>query len=135
MLPLTRKENWLAKIAGDPQADEAMTPRTREEYFLNEIAENGGGGGGTGDGVLVVNIDADTQTLDKTWQEIDDAPMAVLVSTTESSKHTYVVHETAYYDDFGYAVTTLDFRSSAPVTYLATTADGYPTFVDNGGGE
>lgn len=51
MLPLTRKENWLAKIAGDPDADENMKPRTREEYFLNEIAENGGGGGGGGAGL------------------------------------------------------------------------------------
>ena len=71
MLPLTRLENWLAMIAGDSDADEAMQPRTREEkylakiagvdittpeprtrkeHYLNEIAEHGGGGGGGGGG-------------------------------------------------------------------------------------
>lgn len=74
MLPLTREDNFLAKIAGDPDADESMKPRTRKEYFLNQIAENGGGGGGgTGGGVLIVNMDEDTFTLDKTWQEITNA--------------------------------------------------------------
>lgn len=69
MLPLTRLENWLAMIAGDADADEAMKPRTREEkylakiagvdittpeprtrkeHYLNVIAEHGGGGGGGG---------------------------------------------------------------------------------------
>ena len=42
--PITRKENLLGLIAGNPHAEhrEAIT---REEAFLSDIAENGGGGG------------------------------------------------------------------------------------------
>jgi hypothetical protein len=51
MRPKTRLENFLAKIAGSPDAKE-LEPETRIEYFLNDIAENGGGSGdSTGDEV------------------------------------------------------------------------------------
>lgn len=40
--------------------------------------EGGGGGGGTGGGVLVVGLDMQTMTLDKTWNEINSAPFAVV---------------------------------------------------------
>ena len=43
MKPLTRKEFFMAKAAGQTVPD--LEPITREEYFLNQIAENGGGGG------------------------------------------------------------------------------------------
>ena len=46
MKPLTRKEFFMAKAAGQTVPD--IEPITREEYFLNQIAENGGGGGGGG---------------------------------------------------------------------------------------
>lgn len=42
MKPLTRIENFLAKIAGNPAANAEMKPRTRKEYFLDEIAQNAG---------------------------------------------------------------------------------------------
>ena len=42
MKPLTRIENFLAKIAGNPAANAEMKPRTRKEYFLNEIAAGSG---------------------------------------------------------------------------------------------
>ena len=48
MKPNTRIDNFLAKIAGDPDANEAMIPRSPEEYYLDQIAQNGGGGGGGG---------------------------------------------------------------------------------------
>ena len=44
MEPVTRKEHFLARIAGKPH-DESLFPITREEFFLNDIATNGGGGG------------------------------------------------------------------------------------------
>ena len=44
MKPLTRKEFFMAKAAGQTVPD--LEPITREEYFLNQIAESGGGGGG-----------------------------------------------------------------------------------------
>ena len=43
--PVTRKERYLYKIAtGD--GDIPDEPHTREEIYLEAIAENGGGGGG-----------------------------------------------------------------------------------------
>lgn len=44
MKPITRKEMLMAKAAGQTVPD--IEPITREEYFLNQIAESGGGGGG-----------------------------------------------------------------------------------------
>ena len=56
MKPLTRKEFFMAKAAGQTVPD--LEPITREEYFLNQIAENGGGGGGGGGGgsTIIVEI-------------------------------------------------------------------------------
>jgi len=45
--PITRKENFLARAAGENGLE--LEPVTREEYYLNKIAEGGGGGGGGGD--------------------------------------------------------------------------------------
>lgn len=44
LTPITRKETFLAKAAG--QDVETPTPVTREEVFLDAIAKGGGGGGG-----------------------------------------------------------------------------------------
>ena len=44
MKPKTRLDNFLAKIAKDPEADTSMEPKSREEHYLNKIAENGGSG-------------------------------------------------------------------------------------------
>lgn len=43
--PITRKEMYLAKIAGQ-EVSIPDVPITREEAYLDEIAKNGGGGGG-----------------------------------------------------------------------------------------
>jgi hypothetical protein len=43
--PITRKENFLARAAGENGLE--LEPVTREEYYLNKIAEGGGGGGGS----------------------------------------------------------------------------------------
>lgn len=42
--PITRKEQFLARAAGESGVE--LDPITREEYYLNKIAEGGGGGGG-----------------------------------------------------------------------------------------
>jgi hypothetical protein len=70
----TRKENFLAKIAGSADAKD-MTPKTSEEYYLNEIAENGGGAGGGGEPFVVTFTDAPNGgdgefVTDKTFAEI-----------------------------------------------------------------
>lgn len=46
--------------------------------YSNAGQSSGGGGGSGGGGVLIVNVDDETGTLDKTWQEIADAKYAVL---------------------------------------------------------
>ena len=43
--PITRVENFLARIAGDPGT--VLTPITRIEKFLQRIIDTGGGGGGS----------------------------------------------------------------------------------------
>ena len=72
MKPLTRKEFFMAKAAGQTVPD--LEPITREEYFLNQIAESGGGGGGGGSKVYELTQDPDTQTftLHATYNEVNE---------------------------------------------------------------
>ena len=46
--PINRKEQYLARIAGQGTEIPAY-PITREEAYLDKIAKSGGGGGGTTD--------------------------------------------------------------------------------------
>lgn len=77
--PVTRKESFLAAAGG--QDVTTPTPVTREEMFLDAIAKDGGGS--SGGRVLVVHMvydeEKDNDYTDKTWKEIHDAPMAVIV--------------------------------------------------------
>lgn len=56
MKPLTRLENFLAKIAGDPDAKMDMKPKTRKEMYLDAIARGGGSSGGGSVEPLIVEI-------------------------------------------------------------------------------
>lgn len=62
--PITRTENFLAKAAGDPDAQD-LEPITRIEHFLQEIIDNGGGGGAglpavtSADSGKVLQVDSD----------------------------------------------------------------------------
>ena len=59
--PVTRKERYLYKIAtGD--GDIPDEPHTREEIYLEAIAENGGGGG-TGDTPITISNVVVTPTI------------------------------------------------------------------------
>ena len=71
MKPLTRKEFFMAKAAGQTVPD--LEPITREEYFLNQIAETGGGGGGGSSKFYELTQDPDTQTftLHATYNEVN----------------------------------------------------------------
>ena len=53
--PASRKEEFLAKAAG-MSGIELPTPASREELYLNAIAEGGGGGGGGGTGKEQITI-------------------------------------------------------------------------------
>ena len=79
MKPKTRLDNFLAKIAGDPEADTSMEPKSREEHYLNKIAENSGSGsGGTSNAFTMTltpvnNNSMSVFTVNKSYSEIRQA--------------------------------------------------------------
>lgn len=88
-------------------------------------------------GVLVVNLDSDTSMLDKTWQEIADAPFAVIrASSSNGTKNAYITESMS--TPSGYIIVTFGIELPADYTigyYSAATADDYPVVFDpNGGG-
>ena len=79
MKPKTRIENFLAKIAGNPDAKE-MEPETRMEYFLNDIVIPSGGGDTETASVFYVTFTSSTSPsagqvwrADKTFAEVEAA--------------------------------------------------------------
>ena len=76
MEPKTRKEHYLAAIAGEDVT--IPEPKTRQEYYLKEIAENGGGGGSFE--FVEISYDGETATCNKTFSEIANMtfPIGVL---------------------------------------------------------
>lgn len=83
----------------------------------------------TGGGVLVVNriVDGQTTRLDHTWQEIHDAPIAVMSLENGTYKTLYMVEETGVEDgDYWLNVVALNDIAN-PVEFDAETADGYPS--------
>ena len=133
--PLSRREAFLAAIAGDP--DTVPVPMSRREELLAAIADrlSALASASSGSGVLIVN-DVDG-TLDKTWQEIADADLAVLKTVGanldngwDEGSTTFDVVKSAVVqtDGYGYSVT-LGFDE-----YYTDSASDYPAKVDNGGG-
>lgn len=73
--PITRKEHFLAKAAGE--SVNTPDPITREEMYLNAIASASGGGGGSADNRFEVTLKPNAAdysgTMDKTSGELYDA--------------------------------------------------------------
>lgn len=104
-----------------------MADQRTYKMLLGDI--EAGGGGGAGGGVLVATMDAATGTLDKTWQEIDDAAFTVVYvdgsyGGTTSHLRLFVC---------GTAVTGTEYRvaaysaeESTLVHFTTTSADDYP---------
>ena len=104
------------------------------------------GGGGSGGGVLVVNLAYDEEKgndyTDKTWKEINDAPMAVLVQEIslpgETIKHYRLVSEVRHNDSGEYSVYCYDFvanPSTGEVTVqevklVTDSENGYLTYAE-----
>ena len=84
-------EELAEKLGIDPQFI-PKSPVWRNEEEIKAIAEmfSNMSGGSSGGGVLVVNVMYDEQKgndyTDKTWKEIYDAPMAVIVQGTSNSR-------------------------------------------------
>ena len=157
--PQSRKEYFLRKIAyPDAPCPEA---ETREEQYLEAIAQNKGGESGLpdysaandgdvlaissgspawtapsggGGGVFVVNLNVQTGTLDKTWQEIHDAmgDNAVFVVTETAGGvmdgYTSTPVVAAINNSEDYMVLVISMTSGGLGTQMALTdsADGYP---------
>lgn len=106
-----------------------------DEEWL-EFAGSGGGGGQGGNNVLVVNmvISGNTATLDKTWQEIYDAPFAVISAVFgENNKVFYNIVAVAYEDGpDSYVVTAVQagYTHESELVFESSTASGYPSATD-----
>lgn len=120
---------------------EYKNPNNSIEKSIERIAENyngSGGGGGTGGGVLVVGMDMQTKTLDKTWNEINSAPFAV-VRFPESLYETtisfiYIISKTS---DTGECTIVVASGSNEGETttwynsvFRATTENDYPVMIN-----
>lgn len=120
MKPLTRKEFFMAKAAGQTVPD--LEPITREEYFLNQIAESGGGGGGAS---ITLNYSGGTYTAPVKAGELFAMCKAGAVScfyddgTVECCE---VITSAMNRGEDGYVFSTY----SLPLE--AATADDYPSF-------
>lgn len=81
----------------------------------------------SGGGVLVVNVtwDGDTGTLDKTWQEINDAAFTVVDVSQEIEWKSFAQVTRTVSDDYSVAVYNAD--QGDYYLFRADSATGYPT--------
>ena len=88
---------------------------------LNNI-ENGLADGG----VLFININ-DQGVMDKTWQQIHDAPFAV----ARNGNNIFVIAAIAEQSGtFGVALLDLINAGNTPTSFVTNSADGYPVYGD-----
>ncbi len=98
-------------------------------------AFGGGGGGSSGGGVLIVTEDGGTGALDKTWQEIHDAEVALIVNVVGQNYKAFVpVIEVNEYSGSYNVTSCATFNNSGEASfsigvYAASSADGYPVAV------
>ena len=89
----------------------------------------------TGGGVLVVNSVYDEQTktatLDKTWQEIYDATLAIIVNDVNNDGTAIGIEYIMSFGSIGgtYSLTSLavGLLGTKTATYTCNSADGYPS--------
>ena len=89
LTPITRKEHFLAKAAGDENALE-LQPVTREEHFLQNIIdaiEEGGGGGGpvTPESIVTATGQMTSEQAEDTLENIGGQREMLIVAITEES--------------------------------------------------
>lgn len=92
--------------------------------LIEALKGNSGGGGG---GVLVVNVtwDGDTGTLDKTWQQINDAAFAVMNVSESQGMKSFAQVTSA--DEIAHSVMVYDAGNGDYYVFSADSATGYPT--------
>ena len=140
--PSSREEAVLAKIAGieDPMVD-AFEPSSREEWFMNKIAEKmaeGGGGSGGGAFVITKRRQGDPKAsqgtkgskkvvLDKTYNEIvaaiEAGRICVIYYYDSANDSHYVEYVWAYKTlSVGHVIGSLAMDSNH--MYISDSADG-----------
>ena len=128
LTPNNREEHWLQ---GMVDGETTLEPNKRREYWYKEIVDAiGSGGGGGGGGVLVVGLNPQTMTLDKTWQEIHDAPCAVIKMPTNTGTKTLYLRTVDLGSDDAYILDFIMFNDTehSIVPFVAFSADGYPVY-------
>lgn len=161
--PITREEVYLNAIAqntGGGSAGAVPEPITREEHYLNQIVTNTAGGGGGGGaslpevtsedngnvltvvegawakaapsgGVLVCMVDAQN-TLNHTWQEIHDAPLAVIRRNTGgdgwAEDNLWYIQQIGFYEEDVEWFVSIGLSTGGRGDFVADSANGYPTY-------
>ena len=121
------EEAGLPREITDPQDGQTLKYDAASGKWVN-------GEGGSGSSTLVVSVDAETNALNKTWQEIYDAmPNVVLTIFNDSTEDRMVMHVIRCIhstDDDSYTVRVISqaLQMSDAVT---TSASGYPIFGGN----
>ena len=128
---VTRKQKYLAAIAGDGVAPSPITSDEKLMYNIAEKVNEGGdsGGGSTGGGVLVVHASATTEggittvTLDTTYADIAAAGFCVLEYVNGHGLHE--IKPFGGYGSFGNEYVVI-FDSDE---YLTDSENGYPAYT------
>ena len=136
MKPQTRRENFIAKIAGDKDAIQ-MTPdpNDRMEGWLNAIAENGGGGavGIVCDLTFEMRESAPiitaTMTAGELWSALQSGS-SLLFRLASGTTEIFTPLQMAAFEQSGYTFDTIVGEQN--IALVAGNADGYPS---SGGGD
>ncbi len=139
---ITGEADWNAQqgdlgyIKNKPDIPEGLPSVSVEDNGKTLVVTEGvwalgsGGGGGTGGGVLVCTLDMQTLTLDKTWNEINNANFSVVIMEMGSEKYLCPIVYTTSSGGYTVAVASPNVESTSVVfeklTFTAGTADGYP---------
>lgn len=111
-------------------------------YFYNgdewlEFAGNGGGSGG-GSNVLVVNLDTNDYSLDKTYKQIHDSDFAVIREDWGDGGYGQPQYVTGVYfdtNDNKYHVEVFNVIYGSSEDYQADTENDYPVRLQTGVGD
>ena len=95
---------------------------------LNHIEDGIAGAGGGGVLVVSYTVDGGTATLNHTWQEIYDAPLAVMLFDMGNEKPVGVAIEFKIVEGDSYTVDFAPFTDlSTVMSFSSASADDYPT--------
>ena len=89
LTPITRTEHFLARIAGDAEA-QVLEPITRTEHFLQQIIDSGGGGEITVEALTATENKVYTAPSGKAYSPVTvNVPVPTLTTLTANDNGTY----------------------------------------------